>query len=105
MTSHSDLSDPELELATTAGDRLATANRTAYVPTESLETAALLQRAALEIRRHRSAQRAGADRVREVVASAFAEVTELSGAKFAHRHIEDIATRVAAQLAEVGDES
>jgi hypothetical protein len=39
-----------------------------------------------------------ADRVRAVVREAFARVSDLSGAEFAQRHIEDIATRVAAQL-------
>jgi hypothetical protein len=52
----------------------------------------------VEIRRHRAAQTASVEQVREVVREAFARVSDLSGAEFAQRHIEDIATRVAAQM-------
>jgi hypothetical protein len=57
------------------------------------------RRAAVEIMRRRAAQAASAERVREVVREVFATVSERSGAEFAQRHIEDIATRVASQLA------
>lgn len=50
----SDLTDDELELALTVGDRLEAMNRRAYVDREALAIARRLQRAAIEVRRHRA---------------------------------------------------
>jgi hypothetical protein len=47
----------------------------------------------------RAAAERAQERVRVVVRETFAMVSELSGAGFAQRHIEDIATRVAMKLA------
>lgn len=54
---------------------------------------------AMEIQRHRAARYASAERVRDVVRAACSIVSDRSGAGFAERHIEDIATRVAEKLA------
>lgn len=53
----SDLTDDELNMATTVSDRLQAINHRAYVDRESLGLADRLQRAAVEIRRHRATMR------------------------------------------------
>lgn len=63
---------------------------------EQLTAAAEL---AEEIAHNRSNQLLSTKRIQQVVRDTFATVANLSGAEFAQRHIEDIATRVSAELA------
>lgn len=95
----SDLTDEELELACTVGTRLEIANHRAYVDRESLSLAGRLQRAAIEIKRHRSARAANAERVKAVVKEAIDASRRLP-----HGQAERaIATRAAEQLATAAD--
>jgi hypothetical protein len=66
----SDLTDDDLELACTVSDRLQTLNHRAYIDREALALADRLQRAAIEVKRHRAAVRADRERVRAAVVTA-----------------------------------
>lgn len=100
----SDLTEAELLAATTVHDRLKAVNETAWVDPVALIQCDQLQRAALEIQRHRSALPADMERVRSVVTNTIDAV--LTERKYkaalgteAWKIVHDIATRAAEQLA------
>lgn len=98
----SDLSETELLAATTVHDRLKAVNVRAWVDPVALIETDRLQRAALEIQRHRSALAADKERVRSVVVQAISQAFEAYDHGYnANRTemIEHAAHRAAEQLA------
>lgn len=95
----SDLTDDDLELAVTVGDRLRAANRRAYVDRDTLNLADRLQRAALELQRNRAAVAADRERIRTTVADLMIELIDSDGPVTTREEIEFIASRAADQLA------
>lgn len=91
----SDLSEAELLAATTVHDRLKAVNVQAWVDPVALIETDRLQRAALEIQRHRSAPAADRERVIDIVEEAIDQSRDLP----IGRAERAIATRVAEQLA------
>lgn len=100
------LTDDELKMALTVSDRLQTLNHRAYVDREALALADRLQRAAMEVERHRAAVAAGRERVRAVVRDiSYIEICKLLGCgggmdadTSGARAVTAIATRAADQI-------